>query len=136
MKTRLKILLAIVSVAVFLSPATGAAASNSDVLFNGVCSSGGDSSAVCQDDRVSGNSSKSNPLLGSNGLLLKISAIMAVIGGVAATIVAIVSGLRFITSGGDPAKAQSARATLLNAIIGVVVIVLAESIIAFVLSRV
>jgi hypothetical protein len=135
MSKKVKILLSVVSVLVFFLPATAAAA-NSDALFSGVCNSGGSSSAVCQGDGVSGSSAKDNPLLGSNGLLIKISAIMAVIGGLSAMIVAIVAGLKYVTSGGDPAKAQGATRTLVNAIIGIVVIVLAESIIAFVLSRI
>jgi hypothetical protein len=113
----------------------------SNALFNGACSSsnggiGANTSTLCQSDNVSGSSVKNNPLLGANGLLLKISTIIALIAGIAAVIVTIVAGMRFITSGGDPAKAQGARATLLNALIGVVIIIVAESIIGFVLSKV
>ena len=101
-------------------------------IFNGVCGPGGvgNSSTVCQDN------STTNPLVGSNGLLLKISAVIALIAGVAAVIVILISGLSYITSGGDPAKAQRARGALVGALVGVVVIVLAESIIGFVLSRI
>jgi hypothetical protein len=118
-----------------------AGAMASDALFNGACSSGNggvgtNRSTLCQSDNVSGSNTNNNPLLGANGLLLKISAIIALIAGIAAVIVIIVAGMRFITSGGDPAKAQGARSTLMNAIIGIVVIVISESIIGFVLSKV
>jgi hypothetical protein len=47
-----------------------------------------------------------------------------------------VSGFRYITSGGDAQKISSAKNTLVGAIIGLVVIVLARVIITFVLSKV
>jgi hypothetical protein len=110
---------------------------SADVLFNGVCGSGtggaGTNSAVCKGDT---GTSSNNPLLGSGGLLVKIAYIIAAIAGIAAVIVIIVSGMRFITSGGDPAKAQAARGALIGALIGIVVIVLATTIISFVLSKV
>lgn len=126
------LIISIIPVTVFASP------SNNDALFNGVCGQGGTSanSVVCQDRGVPGNNANNNPLLGSDGLLLKISGILALIAGVSAIIVIIISGLSFITSGGDPAKAQKARGTLTGALIGLVVIVLAESIIGFILSKV
>ncbi|MBL8122451.1 hypothetical protein JNM87_06935 [Candidatus Saccharibacteria bacterium] len=46
-----------------------------------------------------------------------------------------VSGFRYITSGGDSQKIASAKNTLIGAIIGLVVIALAQTIITFVLSR-
>jgi hypothetical protein len=128
-----KLLLSIAVLALSLASSSAPAAANNSVLFNGVCGTGGANSAVCQD---SNNVNNNDPLLGSNGLLLKISAVIASIAGVAAVIVIIIAGLSFITSGGDAAKAQGARKSLLNAVIGVVVIVLSESIIAFVLSKV
>jgi len=137
MKCITKILLLAIVLQIFCLPALAAAAvNNNDTLFNGICNGTGSGSVVCQDGGVPGNNTNSNPLLGSDGLLLKVSGIMATIAGVSAIIVAIVAGLSFITSGGDPTKAQNARGTLINAIIGIVVIVLAESIIAFVLTRV
>ncbi len=125
------LILSIIPVTAFAAPA------NNDALFNSVCSQGSSAnSALCQDQGLSGNSASNNPLLGPDGLLLKISGILALIAGISAIIVIIISGMSFITSGGDPAKAQKARGTLIGALVGLVVIVLAESIIGFVLSRV
>jgi hypothetical protein len=124
-----KIILVSMTMAVSFTPVSVLAAS--DVLFNGVCGNGGGSSAVCQD-----SGSPANPWLGSTGFLFKISAFIALIAGVAAVIVILISGLSFITSGGDSAKAQRARGSLIGALIGLVVIVLSETIIGFVLSKV
>jgi hypothetical protein len=104
---------------------------SSDVLFNGACSNTTtQSSAVCQDDNQT-----TNPLIGSNGLVRTIANIIAVVAGATAVVVIIISGLRYITSGGDPTKAASARSALIFAVAGIVVIVLADSIISFVLSK-
>jgi hypothetical protein len=76
-----------------------------------------------------------NPLTGTNGLLYKISTIIATVAGVVAVIVIVVSGLRYITSGGDAQKTASAKGTLVGAIIGLIIIVLAQSIITFVVRK-
>src|SRR5579884_1294923 len=56
--------------------------------------------------------------------------------GIAAVIMVIVGGLRFVTSGGDATKAAGARSTILYAIIGLVVVALAQVIVKFVLQKV
>ena len=104
MISKSKVLIIVLVFAIGLMPTIASA----DVLFNNVCSGSGSNSTVCQ-ERVSGSNPSSNPLIGPNGLLLKISFIIATIAGIAAVIVIIVSGLRFITSGGDPAKTPRCR---------------------------
>jgi type IV secretory pathway VirB2 component (pilin) len=84
-------------------------------------------------DPVTGE--KVNPLTGTNGLLYKVSTIVATVAGIVAVIIIIVSGLRYITSGGDSQKTASAKGTLIGSIIGLVIIVLAQSIITFVVRR-
>lgn len=54
--------------------------------------------------------------------------------GVAAVIMVIVAGFKYITSGGDSAKVTSAKNTLIYALIGIAVAVLAQFIIQFVIS--
>lgn len=99
-------------------------------VFGGACgTNGGSSSAVCS------NTSTSNPLTGSNGLLLKIAEIFAVLAGITAIIVIIVSGFTLIASGGDAAKAKSARSAIIGAVIGLVIIALAATIVSFVLGN-
>ena len=108
-----------------------APSANAFDAFNGV-DCGGDpaNSAVCQDK---GNG---DPLTGSNGALLTIANIVAYIGGVAAIIIIIVSAIRYITSGGDSENVSGAKRTLIGALIGLAIIVLAKSLITYVVSKV
>lgn len=62
--------------------------------------------------------------------------IFSVIVGVIAVIMIIWAGLRYITSGGDSNKVGSAKNTMIYAIIGLVVVALAQFIVNFVLTQV
>lgn len=100
--------------------------------FSSACSSGGSSSAICLEQ----SKGTSNPLTGTNGLFFGISRIIAITAGAAAVIIIIIAGLRFVTSGGDPQKTKAAKDAIVAALIGLVIIVLAGSIISLVLSRI
>lgn len=115
-----------------LQPAIVAA---DDPLFNGdgnskLCSGDAVSSAVCQDR------TDKNPLTGSDGLLIKIANIISWVAGAAAIIVILVSAIRYITSGGDAGKVSSAKGALINATIGLIVIILSRTLIVFILNRI
>jgi len=56
--------------------------------------------------------------------------------GVVAVIMIIVGGFRYITSGGDSGNVSNAKNTIIYAIIGLVVVALAQLIVQFVLNRV
>jgi hypothetical protein len=62
--------------------------------------------------------------------------IISFIAGIAAVILIVVSGVRFIASGGDSQAAASARSMLIYAIIGLVIVALAQAIVHFVLNAV
>ncbi|MBW3538578.1 pilin [Candidatus Parcubacteria bacterium] len=55
--------------------------------------------------------------------------------GAIAVIMVIIGGLRYVLSGGDPAGTKSAKDTILYAVIGIVVAVLAYAVVNFVLRR-
>jgi hypothetical protein len=61
--------------------------------------------------------------------------ILSAVGGVAAVIVIVVSGLRYVTSGGKEEGVKNAKNGILHAIIGLVVIALAQLIVHFVLNQ-
>ena len=98
-------------------------------FFTGACS-GGDSSAssVCQ-------TSSNDPITGPNGVIRKVANIVALAAGVVAVIMIIVAGMQYVTSGGDPGKTKTAKNTIIYTVIGLVVIVLTDSILGFVLSK-
>ncbi|HSH31424.1 MAG TPA: pilin [Candidatus Saccharimonadales bacterium] len=55
--------------------------------------------------------------------------------GAIAVLMIIIGGLRYVLSGGDPGGTKSAKDTILYAIIGVVVAILAYAVVNFVLTR-
>lgn len=61
--------------------------------------------------------------------------ILSWIVGVAAVIMIIISGFRFVTSGGDANATKSARSGILYAVVGLVVVLLAQAIVWFVLGE-
>ena len=64
----------------------------------------------------------------------KIVNVFSIIVGAAAIIMIIYSGFRYITSGGSSERIGSAKTTLIYAIIGLVVVALAQILVHFVLS--
>jgi hypothetical protein len=51
-------------------------------------------------------------------------------------ILIIVGGIQFVTSSGDPQATAGAKKTILYAVIGLLLITLAQSIVTFVVSRI
>ena len=71
-----------------------------------------------------------------SGALTAIINVFAAIVGVVAVIMIIIAGMRFITSGGDTSKVASAKSAITYAIIGLIIVAAAESIVHFVLGKV
>ncbi len=113
---------------IFMVPATASAANYNP--FSSACSpaTGSNSSSACS---VNGK----DPVTGVNGVLRKVTTIIAFIAGVAAVIVVVIGGFEYITSNGDPQKAASARKAIIGACIGIVIIVVAQSLVIFVLLK-
>jgi len=83
---------------------------------------------------LSGFSNCSDPSNGQNDigrLIANIISILSWVVGIAAVIVIILSALKYITSGGDSNKTGEAKKTLIYALVGLVVAVLAQFIISF-----
>lgn len=68
-------------------------------------------------------------------LLKKIINIFSVIVGVIAVIMIIIGGLKYITSGGESSNVSGAKNTIIYAIVGLVIVALAQFIVHFVLSN-
>lgn len=71
-----------------------------------------------------------------NNVVPVIINILSVIIGIVAVIMIIIAGLKYITSGGDSNKTASAKNTLIYALIGLVIVALAQFITNFVLDTV
>jgi len=119
-----------------LIPASVDACSGSST-FNCVCTDNNltagkglaGSNSLCKDQ------STINPVLGADGVIAKVTNIIAIVAGIAAVIMIIISGLLFVTAGGDPQRVATARNTIIYTLIGIVVIVMAKFIIVFIVSR-
>lgn len=68
-------------------------------------------------------------------LITRIVNIFSVIVGVIAVIMIIIGGFRYITSGGDSSNVTSAKNTIMYAIIGLIIVALAQIIVRFVLDQ-
>lgn len=73
-------------------------------------------------------------LFGDGGIFQQITNIMLFIIGVLSVIMLIIGGLRYVISGGNKDAVTSAKNTILYAIVGLVVALLAYAAIAFVLN--
>lgn len=98
------------------------------------CDGAGSTSTVCNDAKNQQTHPNQNPLTGSDGLLLKIANIIAVIAGVAAVIIILLAGLRFIQSGGVSEDVAGARRAIVYASVGLVIIVLARTLLGLILN--
>lgn len=101
---------------------------------------------ACNTQRASNSvacsTGSSDPLGGSDGLFMKVTNILVFLGGAIAVIMIIVGAIRFITAGSDVSTGsrtdtdiEDARRSIVSALIGLVVIILAKVIITFFVSK-
>lgn len=129
MKTLRLILLAATSLLVALLVSTSSVAAYAP--FSNACNSDPKGeSTVCKNQ-----TQVNNPISGSGSIFEKVVNLVTVATGLVAVFVIVVSGIRFATSSGDPNSVTQARNTVLYTVIGLVVLLLARSIIVFVINR-
>lgn len=73
-------------------------------------------------------------LFGDAGVFSKISSVLLFIVGAIAVIMIVIGGLRYVISGGDASQIQSAKNTILYALVGVIVAILAYAAVNFVIN--
>ena len=137
MISKIKLLLAGVILAVGLAlpvalPAVAnATATNTSELCSGANGTIGDVT-----DSPDSNSScdASAPATINHTISLALNIFSAVVG-IIAVIMIIIGGIRYITSGGNSEKTTSAKDTILFAIVGLIVVALAQVIVKFVLNK-
>jgi len=133
--------------------------------FEDVCTGSAASSPTCQQKKAQ-EAAGTNPVAGPGGIISDAANIIALVGGIAAVIIIIISGFVFVTAGvgvndgsggstprvpvqdvvadedggqraGDsPTRAKNARTVLVGAVIGLVVIALGWSITTFIINTV
>ena len=124
---RKKIKLAIISLCLFLSscvstvPVIASGATFKDDACSGLSQLNGGSSC---------NKGASKSL---DGLIKAIINILSIVVGLAAVVMIIVGGLKFITSNGDSNAVASARSSIMYAVIGLIIVAIAQVLVHFVL---
>ena len=70
-----------------------------------------------------------------NGLVKTIINVFSIVVGIVSVIMIIVAGLRYVTSGGESTNVSGAKNTIIYAIVGLVIVALAQFIVQFVLNK-
>ncbi len=126
--------MSLTAMAVLLAPAAlvaapvGAQPSIQEGLNNGTCLSTNANSKDCPTGAEAETS--------VNEIITTVINIFSLVVGVVSVIMIIIGGLKYITSGGDSGNVSGAKNTILYAIIGLVIVALAQVIVRFVLNRV
>lgn len=71
-----------------------------------------------------------------NSTLETVINIMSVVVGIISVIMIIIAGFRYVTSNGDSASVSGAKNTIIYAIVGLIIVALAQFIVKFVLSNI
>ncbi len=112
----------------FAALSTMAVASAADITTN-LCK------GVDLDPNSSGTDCTNTTTGDLSGILSTAINIFSLVVGVIAVIMIIVGGLKYITSGGDSGKVGAAKTTIIYALVGLVVVALAQLIVRFVLTQ-
>lgn len=90
----------------------------------------------CGSNNASGQTGGPKDAAGSlNNAITNIINILSLIVGIVAVIMIVVAGFRYITSAGNDQAVAGAKKTLLYAVIGLIIVALAQVIVKFVLNR-
>jgi hypothetical protein len=85
---------------------------------------------------ASGNSCVTSP--GGQGVqdtIVSVIKVLSLVGGALAVIMLIVGGLRYVISAGNPETTKAAKNTIIYALVGLVIIAVAQIIVQFVLNK-
>ncbi len=93
-------------------------------------------SGVCEANGLTADECKNQtPVKDLNNTIANVINILSAIVGIVAVIIIIVAGFKYVTSAGNDQTVASAKKTLLYAIIGLIVVALAQIIVKFVLNK-
>lgn len=128
-KLRLLVLALVSTLAVCLTPA-GAVAQD---ILDPACQTDPNSALCDQNNKNQGLDS--NSVFGPTGLITRIVSLLSIVVGVAAVLMIIVGGVRYVLSSGDSQNIEGAKNAILYAVIGLVVSIFAQGIVIFVLNK-
>ena len=96
-------------------------------LCQGVNLTEGNNSEVCDNEGAEDS---------VNNIIITVIDIFSLVVGAVSVIMIIIGGLRYITSAGESSNVQAAKNTILYAIVGLVIVIFAQTIVKFVVSRI
>jgi len=78
------------------------------------------------------------PIVGMNfqTLVGNVLQVILLVAGILATVYLIIAGIQYITAGGDATKATAARTGIVNAVIGIIIIIIAFSLVTWIINAV
>ena len=126
MKLKLVLLSLLTSVLCFAPAAVLAQSASKSAVCNGI--------GVAADANGNCTPQAGTPTI--DGIIKLTVNLLSIAVGLIAVIAIIIAGLRFITSGGDATTVSNAKKTILYAIVGLVIVALAQVIVKFTLNRV
>ncbi|HSX16746.1 MAG TPA: hypothetical protein VLH86_01455 [Patescibacteria group bacterium] len=88
---------------------------------------------LCNDNQ---SSSGSSPITGPNGILTAVINLMSLAVGIISVVVIVIAGFRMVLAGGDANAAAAARRTVIYAVTALMIALVAQAIVALVLSKV
>lgn len=123
-----KLCFVFVAVAVIASVPLVASAASPDAA-KALCEGGGGSwsQGQCTSAKLNGNTTL-------QGIIKTIVNVLIFLGAAVAVIMIVIGGMRYVSSGGDQNSVKTAKNTILYAIIGLIVMILAYAAVDFVLS--
>ena len=128
------LILSLASLIAFASPALVPATASAQVTIqNSVC--GGANALQLNADTGDCNAIGQGASSKLDTTIKKVINIFSVIVGVVAVIMIIVGGFRYIASGGAAEKVSGAKNTILYALVGLIIVALAQIIVKFVLGK-
>lgn len=125
-------LLTLVSLLMFSAPLAVPAIVHADDIATGLCKG----ASLSASDTQNCDTTNTDATDKINNIITIIINAFSLVVGIASVIMIIIGGLRYIISGGEAGNVTSAKNTILYAIIGLVVVALAQFIVKFVLSKV
>ncbi len=128
----MKKLLLIPLILLTLSPLGSATNVHAVDTFKDVCKGDARDSSVCKDKNLNG----ANPLFGKEGIITNLVNLVSIIAGIAAVIIFVVAGLRFITGGNNPQEVATARNMVIYAAVGLLIVGAAQLIVRLFISQV
>ena len=90
-------------------------------------------SVVCRNEKEAANK---NPVFGPDGLLTRLISILSIIVGIAAVIVIMVAGMKYITSGSNAQDVNTAREMIIYAAVGLILAAAAQIIVRLFLFKI